>query len=242
MRSEPTMFAGRDQVNPQAGRDCAADVYRQAGITEPARGDRRGRGLRAVQLVRADVAREPRLRARGRGWKLTDAGRHRMIDGGDIPWNCSGGVLSSNPIGASGMLRFLETAMQVRGQAGEHQVDDVRARRSARPTAAGRSSSPCGCSAPTSPERSRAPAGMLGGSRRRGRTGHERRSSVKVVVDYDVCASNAVCMGIVPEVFEVRDDGLPLRAGREPARGVPRAGAQAANNCPTGAISIVEDE
>src|SRR3954447_1863744 len=29
MRSEPTMFAGRDQVNPQAGRDCAADVYKQ---------------------------------------------------------------------------------------------------------------------------------------------------------------------------------------------------------------------
>src|SRR6202051_4514629 len=26
MRSEPTMFAGRDQVNPQAGMDCAADV------------------------------------------------------------------------------------------------------------------------------------------------------------------------------------------------------------------------
>ena len=30
---------------------------------------------------------------------------------------------------------------------------------------------------------------------------------MKVVVDYDVCASNAVCMGIAPEVFEVRDDG-----------------------------------
>ena len=35
MRSEPTMFAGRDQVNPQAGKDCAADVYAQAGITNP---------------------------------------------------------------------------------------------------------------------------------------------------------------------------------------------------------------
>jgi acetyl-CoA C-acetyltransferase len=38
----------------------------------------------------------------------------------------SGGVLSSNPIGASGMLRFAEAAMQVRGTAGEHQVDGVR--------------------------------------------------------------------------------------------------------------------
>src|SRR6202035_6040505 len=62
----------------------------------------------------------------GEGWKLTQAGATSMIEGGDIPWNCSGGVLSSNPIGASGMLRFLEAAMQVRGQAGEHQVDGVR--------------------------------------------------------------------------------------------------------------------
>jgi ferredoxin len=31
---------------------------------------------------------------------------------------------------------------------------------------------------------------------------------VKIVVDYDECASNAVCMGIAPEVFEVRDDGF----------------------------------
>src|SRR3981189_1100703 len=35
MRSEPTMFAGRDAVNPQAGKDCAADVFGQAGITNP---------------------------------------------------------------------------------------------------------------------------------------------------------------------------------------------------------------
>ena len=37
--------------------------------------------------------------------------------------NLSGGVLSTNPIGASGMIRFAEAALQVRGQAGEHQVD-----------------------------------------------------------------------------------------------------------------------
>ena len=38
----------------------------------------------------------------------------------------SGGVLCTNPIGASGMLRFAEAAMQVRGTAGEHQVDGAR--------------------------------------------------------------------------------------------------------------------
>ncbi len=40
--------------------------------------------------------------------------------------NPSGGVLSSNPIGASGMIRFAEAALQVRGLAGEHQVDGAR--------------------------------------------------------------------------------------------------------------------
>ncbi len=126
MRSEPTMFAGRDQVNPQAGMDCAADVYRQAGITDPRGQIDVAEVYVPFSLVRAHVAREPRLRrAEGEGWKLTDSGA-TALDGGDIPWNCSGGVLSSNPIGASGMLRFLEAAMQVRGQAGEHQVENVR--------------------------------------------------------------------------------------------------------------------
>ena len=35
MRSEPTMYAWREEVNPEAGRACAADVYKQAGITDP---------------------------------------------------------------------------------------------------------------------------------------------------------------------------------------------------------------
>ena len=46
--------------------------------------------------------------------------------GGKIPVNASGGVLSSNPIGASGLLRFAESALQVTGRAGEHQVDGAR--------------------------------------------------------------------------------------------------------------------
>jgi acetyl-CoA C-acetyltransferase len=57
----------------------------------------------------------------GEGWKLTESGATAMD--GDIPVNCSGGVLSSNPIGASGMLRLAEAALQVRGLAGEHQID-----------------------------------------------------------------------------------------------------------------------
>ena len=31
---------------------------------------------------------------------------------------------------------------------------------------------------------------------------------MRVVVDFDACVSNAVCMGLAPEVFEGRDDGF----------------------------------
>src|SRR5260370_29941826 len=62
--------------------------------------------------------------AAGDGWKLTEAGETEIT--GSLPVNPSGGVLSSNPIGASGLLRFAESAMQVTGKAGEHQVAGAR--------------------------------------------------------------------------------------------------------------------
>jgi acetyl-CoA C-acetyltransferase len=52
---------------------------------------------------------------------LVDEGRTAFD--GDLPVNPSGGVLSGNPTGATGLLRFVEAALQVRGTAGEHQVE-----------------------------------------------------------------------------------------------------------------------
>lgn len=70
------------------------------------------------------MAGEPGFADEGEGWKLTEAGVTELD--GDLPVNMSGGVLSTNPIGASGMIRFAEAALQVRGQAGEHQVERAR--------------------------------------------------------------------------------------------------------------------
>ena len=64
------------------------------------------------------------------GWRLTMEGATAL--GGRLPVNPSGGVLSTNPIGASGMIRFAEAALQVRGQAGAHQVDGARVARGPR--------------------------------------------------------------------------------------------------------------
>jgi len=124
MKSEPTMFAGRDQVNPRAGRDCARELYRKAGIGDPRR------ELDAAEVYVPFSWFEPMwlenlgFAPEGSGWKLVYDGATSLE--GDIPWNASGGVLSSNPIGASGMLRFAEAALQVRGRAGEHQVPGAR--------------------------------------------------------------------------------------------------------------------
>ncbi len=124
MRSEPATASGRDQVNPDAGRECAADVYAQAGITDPRS------QVDVVEMYVPFSWYEPMwlenlgFAPEGEGWRMTEDGSTQMT--GDLPVNCSGGVLSTNPIGASGMIRFGEAALQVRGQAGDHQVDGAR--------------------------------------------------------------------------------------------------------------------
>jgi acetyl-CoA C-acetyltransferase len=124
MRSEPTMFSGRNLVDPQAGRDCAKALYAQAGITDPRR------EIDVAELYVPFSWFEPMwlenlgFAALDEGWRLTAEGVTALD--GDLPINPSGGVLATNPIGASGMLRFAEAALQVRGKAGAHQVDGAR--------------------------------------------------------------------------------------------------------------------
>lgn len=124
VRSELNSFPGRDPVLPQAGIDCAQDVYRQAGIGRPRE------EIDVAELYVPFSWYEPMwLECHGiagpaEGWRLVEQGITEMT--GAFPVNPSGGVLSSNPIGASGMLRFLEAAAQVRGTAGEHQIDGAR--------------------------------------------------------------------------------------------------------------------
>ena len=61
---------------------------------------------------------------------------------------------------------------------------------------------------------------------------------MKVVVDYDVCESNAVCMGIAPEVFEVRDDDFLYVLQDEPPEDLRAKVEEAARRCPKQAIKI----
>ena len=45
-----------------------------------------------------------------------------VLKGGELPCDPSGGVLCSNPIGATGLIRVAEASMQVMGKAGDHQI------------------------------------------------------------------------------------------------------------------------
>ncbi len=123
-RTEFSTFPGRDTIRIQAGLDCAEALYKKVGITDPRK------QIDAAELYVPFSWYEPMwleghlIAEEGEGWKMTDEGATEI--GGDFPVNCSGGVLSSNPIGASGMIRCLEAANQVRGTAGDYQVDGAK--------------------------------------------------------------------------------------------------------------------
>ena len=61
---------------------------------------------------------------------------------------------------------------------------------------------------------------------------------MKVVVDFDTCQSNAVCQGIAPDVFEVRDDGYLYILKENPDEAQRAKVEEAARSCPVQAITI----
>jgi acetyl-CoA C-acetyltransferase len=124
MRSEPNQFPGRDAVNPAAGRKAAADLYKQGRISNPRKEIDCAEIYVPFSWFEAMWMENLGFAPENEGWKMVYEGATALD--GDLPVNMSGGVLSSNAIGASGMIRYAEAAMQVRGQAGEHQVDGAR--------------------------------------------------------------------------------------------------------------------
>jgi len=98
----------------------ARRLYRKAGIDNPMR------YFDVLELYDAFTIQEIieyealGLAPPGGGTKLLEEEVTYMH--GQLPVNPSGGVLSSNPIGVTGLWRFAEAALQVMGRAGEHQV------------------------------------------------------------------------------------------------------------------------
>jgi len=110
----------RDLAECDALVSAARRAYDMAGITDP---------LKEIDV--AEISEEYSyqellwmeglgLCGRGEAGKLIDAGVTQM--GGQLPVNPSGGMLSGNPTVVAGMARVAEAVLQLRGEAGDRQV------------------------------------------------------------------------------------------------------------------------
>ena len=103
---------------------AAREAYQMAGVTEPFK------QFDVAELyVPASTAGVCWMEAlglcgEGGGPALIRSGVTEM--GGELPINPSGGVLATNPIGATGLLRIGEAALQVMGKAEQKQVEGAK--------------------------------------------------------------------------------------------------------------------
>ena len=154
MRSEATTAAERDQVNPQASRDAAAAIWKQAGITNP---------LEEIDMAEIYVPFswfEPMwleslgFAEQGDGWKLTESGATAM-DGSS---RSTARAACSRPTRSAPRACSASPRPRSRSAARPASTRSTApAAPSATPTAAARSSSRCGSSARSSPRASRRP-------------------------------------------------------------------------------------
>ncbi len=61
---------------------------------------------------------------------------------------------------------------------------------------------------------------------------------MKVIVDFDLCESNAICMAAAPEVFEVRDDDFLYVLNENPGAELHDKVREAVERCPKQAITL----
>jgi ferredoxin len=64
---------------------------------------------------------------------------------------------------------------------------------------------------------------------------------VRVVVDRELCESNAICMGIAPAVFEVDDDDELQLLDEHPPESMRAKVEQAVRSCPKQALRLEDD-
>ncbi len=115
---------GWDFASQRALYWASQKAYRMAGITDPLK------QLDVIEVyapfsnIEVVTYEALGLTGIGRGWELVENEATTMT--GEVAVCPSGGCMTSNPIGATGLVRFVEAAIQVAGKAGEHQVEGAR--------------------------------------------------------------------------------------------------------------------
>jgi ferredoxin len=64
---------------------------------------------------------------------------------------------------------------------------------------------------------------------------------MQVHVDPEICAGFRVCLGVVPELFEMHDDGYAIVLSHEVPPELEDLVRRAASQCPSNAIYVTED-
>ena len=110
----------RDLLDGQLA-TAAKRAYDMAGITDPAREIDLAEVCEPYAFQELLWCEDLGLCGKGQGGSFVESGQTGIK--GRIPVNASGGVLALNPYMSRGLYRLAEYVLQVRGQAGEHQVD-----------------------------------------------------------------------------------------------------------------------
>ena len=124
LTSDPWVEGGESQPDVNTlTRNAADQAYEQAGIGPG--GPRPRRAPRLLRHRRAPPLRQPRLCEPGGAGDFIDS-RAPWRDG-RIPVNVSGGLLSKgHPIGMTGVAGVYEITTQLRGEAGDRQIEGAK--------------------------------------------------------------------------------------------------------------------
>ncbi|HOK07028.1 MAG TPA: hypothetical protein PK836_01705 [Syntrophales bacterium] len=119
-RGEEYFFGDSDKVVWESAIQAARQAYDQAGIKDP-------RKELDVAEVYNPFTYQEMLFYECFGFCDFGTSPDLVLKGtftrrGELPCDPSGGVLCTNPIGATGLIRVAEAAMQVTGRAGDHQI------------------------------------------------------------------------------------------------------------------------
>lgn len=103
---------------------CAREIFKKAGIKEPRKEVNVIEMYQPYSFAGLVWIEDMGIVGHGEAPRYVWDGNTDM--GGELPINPSGGVIACNPIGATGLIRCAEAAMQVMGKAEGRQVPDVR--------------------------------------------------------------------------------------------------------------------
>lgn len=104
--------------------EAARLAYKQAGITRPQAEIDVAEIYSPCTYAELQWLEDLGFCGPGEGGRFVESGATEI--GGKIPVNPSGGVMCTNPIGATGLIRVAEAAIQIRGEGGDRQAPGVR--------------------------------------------------------------------------------------------------------------------